>query len=64
MAKSDPVTIYPKKQDPENLKQMLRSLGKHDGAKNPYRGRSESEIARMLLLGPLKKEYQRICGKK
>ena len=62
MAKSAVITIYQKKQDSDDLKRMIRGLSKCDVDGNPYRGRSESEVAKMLLRDLVKKEYKKFCG--
>ena len=46
------------------FKAMIEELKKKEGAENPYHGRSESEIAKMLLRDKLIEEHKRICNKK
>jgi hypothetical protein len=62
MARNAVITIYQQKKDPDDLKRMIRDLKKHDGENNAYHGRSESEIAKMILREALKKEHERVCG--
>jgi hypothetical protein len=47
----------------QDLKKMIRDLKKQDGKTNRYSGRSESEIAKMILQDGLIKEHRKICGK-
>jgi hypothetical protein len=51
------------REDEVDMKQQIAALKKHKGKEetNPYGGRSESDIAKMLLESPLEKEYVRIC---
>lgn len=46
-----------------DLKRMLGELAKSRHGDNPYVGRSESEIAKMLLREPLEKKHKRFCPK-
>jgi hypothetical protein len=64
MARRSIITIYQKREDEDDLKRMLQDLKKRNHSENAYHGRSESEIAKMILRGPLKAEHERLCGDK
>jgi len=55
------VTIYLNGTD-EDIKQMIRDLKNSRRKGNPYVGRSESEIAKMLLLIEVGRQHKRLCG--
>jgi hypothetical protein len=55
------ITIRQQNGDPD-LKSMLQDLRKNENPHNPYRRRSESEIAKMVLADSLIAEHRRICG--
>lgn len=61
-----PATITIRLKDEEKiLKSKIKDLGFKDGGENfnnPYSGRSESEIAKMLLKVRLEDEHKRICS--
>jgi hypothetical protein len=54
------ITIYLVPEDPD-LKRLIGDLKRSSIEDNPYQGRSESEIARMLLTREVKREHQRLC---
>lgn len=56
------ITIYQRKEDQDDLKKMILDLKKQSGDRNPFRGRSESEIAKLILAKGLKEEHRNICG--
>ena len=57
------ITIYLKPEDAA-IKQMLKQLIGANKAGNPYfNRRSESEVAKMLLLKEVSRAHRRFCGK-
>ncbi len=56
------ITIYLKKDNPD-LSLLLEELSNNDEPTNPYRGRSKSEIAGMILKVALRSECQKYCGR-
>jgi hypothetical protein len=57
------ITIYLKSGDAP-IKQMLKQLMTANRAGNPYFDRrSESEVAKMLLLKEVSRAHKRFCGK-
>lgn len=57
---SKPITIYPRPDSPD-LKAMIQALRVSKADSNPYFGRSESDIARMLLSVELTRQHKRFC---
>jgi len=56
------ITIYLNSDDPD-IKAMLAELKAAKQSGNPYTSRSESEIAKMLLLPELARAQKRFCGR-
>lgn len=60
------ITIHLRKEE-DHIKEMIRMLGEggcpdcDDLTFNPYLGRSESEICRLLLVRSILAEYERLC---
>jgi hypothetical protein len=55
------ITINQVERDPD-FKSMIHDLRSKEDHSNPYRGRSESEIVKMILKEFLIAEHQRICN--
>lgn len=49
-------------EDDHEIKQQIRQLRGHEDLENPYYRRSESEIAKMILKGPLEAAHRKVCG--
>jgi hypothetical protein len=61
MGRKATITINQTERDPD-FKAMLQDLQCKEDPANPYSGRSESTILKMILRRALREEHDRICG--
>jgi hypothetical protein len=52
------ITVNQVEGDPD-FKRLIRELSKSKHPENVYTGRSESDIVKMLILGPLQEQHRR-----
>jgi hypothetical protein len=61
MSRKATITINQTESDLD-FKAMLQDLRRKEDPGNPYSGRSESTILKMILRKVLREEHDRICG--
>jgi hypothetical protein len=54
------ITIYLNDGDAD-IKSMIKDLKISESKNNPFVGRSESDIAKLLLLSEIRREHKRFC---